>query len=49
MKSPDYGFTEGLTIERKAHLTPDWHSQENIGNAEALGLPIDTSQSDNRL
>lgn len=49
MKSPDYGFTEGLTIERKAHLAPDWHSQENIGNAEALGLPRDTSQPDNRL
>lgn len=49
MKSPDYGFTEGLTIERKAHLTPDWHSQENIGNAEALGLPRDTSQPDSRL
>lgn len=49
MKSPDYGFTEGLTIERKTHLTPDWHSQENIGNAEALGLPRDTSQPDSRL
>lgn len=49
MKSPDYGFAEGLTIERKAHLAPDWHSQENIGNAEALGLPRDTSQPDNQL
>ena len=49
MKSPDYGFAKGLTIERKAHLAPDWHSQENIGNAEALGLPRDTSQPDNQL
>lgn len=49
MKSPDYGFTEGLTIERKTHLTPDWHIQENIGNAEVLGLPRDISQPDNRL
>lgn len=49
MKSPDYEFTEGLTIERKTHLTPDWHIQENIGNAEVLGLPRDISQPDNRL
>lgn len=32
MKSPDYGFEEGLILERVAHLTPDTYGHDGLGD-----------------